>query len=102
MHLQQRINAFAKLGAFLSQFSVEKTNKIDGIEHNEIFFDGFLHQIKLAKEKGFTIVPLRIFFNDKHYAKMEIGIGRGKKEYDKRETIKNRDIDKDIKRILAK
>ena len=34
--------------------------------------------------------------------KMEIGIGRGKKEYDKRETIKNRDIDKDIKRILAK
>jgi SsrA-binding protein len=33
---------------------------------------------------------------------MEIGIGRGKKEYDKRETIKNRDIDKDIKRILAK
>ena len=55
-----------------------------------------------TKEKGFTIVPLRIFFNDKHYAKMEIGIGRGKKEYDKRETIKNRDIDKDIKRILAK
>ena len=55
-----------------------------------------------TKEKGFTIVPLRIFFNDKHFAKMEIGIGRGKKEYDKRETIKNRDIDKDIKRILAK
>ena len=55
-----------------------------------------------VKEKGFTIVPLRIFFNEKHYAKMEIGIGRGKKEYDKRETIKNRDIDKDIKRILAK
>jgi SsrA-binding protein len=55
-----------------------------------------------TKEKGFTIVPLRIFFNEKHYAKMEIGIGRGKKEYDKRETIKNRDIDKDIKRILAK
>ena len=55
-----------------------------------------------TKEKGFSIVPLRIFFNDKHYAKMEIGIGRGKKEYDKRETIKNRDIDKDIKRILAK
>ena len=55
-----------------------------------------------TKEKGFTIVPLRIFFNEKHYAKMEIGIGRGKKEYDKRETIKNRDIDKDITRILAK
>jgi SsrA-binding protein len=55
-----------------------------------------------VKEKGYSIIPLRIFFNDKHFAKMEIGIGRGKKEYDKRETIKNRDIDKDIKRILAK
>ena len=54
------------------------------------------------KEKGFTIVPLRIFFNEKHLAKLEIGVGRGKKEFDKRETIKNRDIDKDIKRYLAK
>jgi recombination protein RecA len=55
-----------------------------------------------VKEKGFTIVPLRIFFNEKHLAKLEIGVGRGKKEFDKRETIKNRDIDKDIKRYLAK
>ena len=55
-----------------------------------------------VKEKGFTIVPLRIFFNEKHFAKLEIGVGRGKKEFDKRETIKNRDIDKDIKRYLAK
>lgn len=50
--IQNRITAFAKLGAFLSQFSVEKIKKIDGIEHNEIFFDGFLHQIKLAKENN--------------------------------------------------
>ncbi|MDG1228243.1 MAG: acyl-CoA reductase [Polaribacter sp.] len=50
--IQNRITAFTKLGAFLSQFSIEKTNKIDGIEHNEIFFDGFLHQIKLAEENN--------------------------------------------------
>ena len=55
-----------------------------------------------TKEKGFTIVPLRIFFNEKHYAKVEIGIGKGKKEYDKRETIKNRDVDKEIKRLLKR
>ncbi len=36
--IQNRITAFTKLGAFLSQFSVEKTNKIDGKEHNEIFY----------------------------------------------------------------
>ncbi len=52
------------------------------------------------REKGYTIVPLRIFFNDKGYAKMEIGLGKGKKEYDKRETIKQRDTDREIKRYL--
>lgn len=52
------------------------------------------------KEKGLTIVPLRIFFNEKGYAKLEIGLGRGKKQYDKRETIKQRDTQKEIKRYL--
>jgi SsrA-binding protein len=52
------------------------------------------------KEKGFTIVPLRVFFTEKGLAKMEIGLGRGKKLYDKRETIKQRDTDRDIKKYL--
>ena len=50
--IQNRINAFVKLGTFLSQFSVENIKKEDNIEHNEIFFDGFLHQIKLAQENN--------------------------------------------------
>lgn len=53
-------------------------------------------------EKGYTIVPLRIFFNDKNMAKIEIGIGKGKKLHDKRETIKQRDTDKEIKRYLKR
>lgn len=52
------------------------------------------------KEKGFTVVPLRIFFNEKGLAKMEVGLGKGKKLYDKRETIKQRDTDREIKRHL--
>ncbi len=52
------------------------------------------------KDKGYTIVPLRIFFNEKGYAKMEIGLGKGKKQYDKRESIKQRDTAKEIKRHL--
>ena len=52
------------------------------------------------KEKGYTLVPLRIFFNEKGYAKLEIGLGKGKKNYDKRETIKQRDTQKEIKRHL--
>ncbi len=52
------------------------------------------------KEKGFTLVPLKVFFTDKNLVKVEIGLGRGKKLYDKRETIKSRDVEKDIKRYL--
>ncbi len=50
------------------------------------------------KEKGYSIIPLKIFINDKGLAKMEIGLGKGKKNYDKRETIKQRENDRDIKR----
>ncbi|MFT3704868.1 MAG: SsrA-binding protein SmpB [Agriterribacter sp.] len=50
------------------------------------------------KEKGFTIVPLSIFFSEKGLVKMEIGLGKGKKLHDKRETIKERDSEREIKR----
>ncbi len=51
-----------------------------------------------SKEKGYSIIPLKIFINEKGLAKMEIGLGKGKKNYDKRETIKERDNDREIKR----
>lgn len=50
------------------------------------------------KEKGYTIVPLKIFITEKGFAKMEIGLGKGKKIYDKRETIKARESDREVKR----
>jgi SsrA-binding protein len=53
-----------------------------------------------VKEKGLTIVPLAMYIDDNGFAKLDIGLGRGKKVYDKRETIKNRDIDREIKRYL--
>jgi SsrA-binding protein len=52
------------------------------------------------KEKGLSIVPLRIFFNEKGLAKLEIGLGKGKKIYDKRESIKKRDVEREMKRYL--
>jgi len=55
-----------------------------------------------VKEKGYSIIPLRIFFNENRFAKVEIGVGKGKKEFDKRETIKTRDVDKEIKRLLKR
>ena len=56
-------------------------------------------EIKL-KEKGYTLIPLRLFFNEKNLAKVEIGLGKGKKMHDKRETIKQRDSDREIKRYI--
>lgn len=50
--------------------------------------------------KGSTLVAVRLFFNDKGLAKLEVGLGRGKKNYDKRETIKERDWNRDKQRIL--
>ena len=52
------------------------------------------------KEKGYTLIPLRIFMNDKNLVKIEIGLGKGKKLYDKRETIKQKDVDREMKRFL--
>ncbi|RQO31753.1 SsrA-binding protein [Taibaiella sp. KBW10] len=49
------------------------------------------------KEKGFTIVPLSMFINENGYAKMDIGLGKGKKLHDKRESIKTRDVERSLK-----
>jgi SsrA-binding protein len=52
------------------------------------------------KEKGITVVPLRIFFSEKGLAKIKIGLGKGKKLYDKRETIKQRDTQREMKKFI--
>ena len=52
------------------------------------------------KEKGYTLIPLRIYLNDKGLIKMEIGLAKGKKLHDKRETLRKKDVDREIKRHL--
>ena len=52
------------------------------------------------KEKGITVVPLRIFFSEKGIAKMELGLGKGKKIFDKRDTIKQRDNEREMKKFI--
>ncbi len=53
-----------------------------------------------ATQKGLTIVPLKVYFNQKGWAKAQIGLARGKKVHDKRETIKQRDIARDMAREM--
>ncbi|POS02047.1 SsrA-binding protein [Flavobacterium croceum DSM 17960] len=54
---------------------------------------------KDSQNKGLTIVPLRLYTNEKGLAKIEIALCRGKKNYDKRETMKERDTQRDLDRI---
>lgn len=54
---------------------------------------------KEVKNGGLTIVPLKLFINDKGFAKIRIALARGKKLYDKRETIKDRENKRDLDRV---
>lgn len=49
-------------------------------------------------ERGLTLVPLKIIFNSRNYAKLHLALARGKKLYDKRATIKERDVKRDLAR----
>ncbi|MDE6116185.1 MAG: SsrA-binding protein SmpB [Duncaniella sp.] len=57
---------------------------------------------KSGKEAGYTIVPLRLFINERGLAKLVIGIARGKKEFDKRQSIKEREDKRTMARIMQK
>ena len=52
---------------------------------------------KKVFEKKLSIIPTKLFVNKRGFAKVELGLGKGKKEYDKRETIKKRDSDRKIR-----
>jgi SsrA-binding protein len=56
----------------------------------------------LLTTKGFTAVPMEIFFNEKGLAKVKFGVGIGKKKYDKRESIKQREWSRKKERLLRK
>lgn len=57
---------------------------------------------KKTKETGFTIIPTRLFINDKGLAKLEIGLARGKKNYDKRESIREKEDKRNIDRAMKR
>jgi SsrA-binding protein len=54
------------------------------------------------REKGLSLIPIRLFINERGFAKLEIGLGRGKKKFDKRESIKQRENKVEMDRIMKK
>lgn len=57
---------------------------------------------KAITDPGYTLIPLRIFISDRGYAKLVIGIARGKKQYDKRQAIKEREDKRILDRMMKK
>ena len=55
-----------------------------------------------AEERGFTVVPLRMFISSRGYAKVDIALAQGKKDFDKRETIKERDSKRELARVMKR
>jgi SsrA-binding protein len=58
--------------------------------------------ISKIREKGVTIIPVRLYINERGFAKLEIGLARGKKLYDKRESLKQAEAKREIGRVLVK
>ena len=65
-----------------------------------------LHKTEIHKllgktqQKGLTLIPLRIYFSKRGYAKIELGLAKGKKLYDRRETIKTREAGREVQRAI--
>ncbi|HET98608.1 MAG TPA: SsrA-binding protein SmpB [Desulfurivibrio alkaliphilus] len=55
-----------------------------------------------VKEQGCTLVPLKVYFNQRGKAKLSLGLARGKKHYDKRDTLKKQEADRDMERALRR
>lgn len=89
-------------GLYIAEYSHGTTNNHIAVHDRKLLLQKReLKKIQAQlKEKGYTVVPLRVFLNEKNLVKVEIGLGKGKKLHDKRETIKNRDVEKEIKRYL--
>ena len=90
-------------GLYIAEYSHGTVNNHIAVHDRKLLLHKReINKISLKlKDKGITIIPLKVFFNEKRMVKVEIGLARGKKLFDKRDTIKNRDVAKEIKRHLG-
>jgi SsrA-binding protein len=86
----------------IAEYSHGTTNNHDPVRDRKLLLQKReINKIEgKLKEKGYTLIPLRIFFNENNLIKVEIGLGKGKKLHDKRETIKKRDEEREMKRFI--
>jgi SsrA-binding protein len=92
------------VGANVAQYKQDTSTKYEPLRKRKLL----LHKAEIRKirikldQRGFTLVPLRIYFNERGLAKIELALAKGKKQFDKRQTITERDQKRDIDRSIKK
>ena len=92
------INMFIKKYSHSGVFNESETRNRKLLLHKK----EILKLKEKVEKEGFTLIPLKLYFNENNKAKILLGICKGKKNYDKRETIKERDIKRKIEKDLKK
>lgn len=86
---------------YIKEYDHATTENIDSRRDRKLL----LHKAELkklerrVKEKGLTLIPYRVYFSERNLVKIEIALGQGKKSFDKRETIKEKDTKRDLERM---
>jgi len=92
------------VGANIAQYQQANINNHDPLRRRKLL----LHKAEIRKitgkldQRGFTLVPLRLYFNNRGLAKCELALARGKRQYDKRKSITDRQQKRDIAREIKK
>lgn len=90
------------LNAYIAEYGSGNRFNHEPLRHRKLL----LHKKQIKKllgqlkVKGVTVVPLSLYFNSRGIAKVKLAVGRGKKSYEKRDTIKKRDWERDKARIM--
>ncbi|MHC4157563.1 MAG: SsrA-binding protein SmpB [Planctomycetota bacterium] len=92
------------VGAKIAQYEQAGTANHEPVRDRKLLLHRIeIHKVKTKLEqRGFTLVPLRIYFTDRGLAKIEIALARGKRQYDKRKAITERQQKRDIDRSVSK
>ncbi len=92
------------VGSKIAQYPQASHNNHEPLRDRKLL----LHKTQINKitiklqQRGFTLVPLRIYFNERGLAKVELALARGKRQYDKRRKLRNEQQKKDVARTMKK
>lgn len=89
------------IGCHISPYKpASRNNPVDPARSRELLLHKkeILKLLGRLKEKGLTLVPLKIYFNERGFAKVQIGLAKGKKMHDKRQSEKERDVKRELQR----